>query len=789
MKEKKIAIMAWAVMLSASVFADVNYNGAVTLNTAIVTEDVYIGTSTEEGSVTVQDDAVWTVKANIFLGFNSKTNSLVVEKGATLTMNDNNTRYLFVGASNGAHGVVTNNGTMNLSHIQLAPYAHADKDSTDDNLGKNYRSGRFDNFGDVLVKRNLTLGAWKDDYGEMSDVAVFHNHTNATLTIERADEFGFYIGGRSSGKMVNEGTITCPKNLKVRIGGALTSGGTGKLLQTTNATFYSSGEVRIGENKGKGEIELYDNSVFSGGVNSTDVFVGYSISTEGRITLANDSQFNCDLLYLGKGDSSKAVLSMHDNATLSFSGSNLGVALGKASEGCLELVDYEKTSFNKNVYLGIGTNSVGVFRLDGDTALTYDKTFRLGCNNSSTGRIEVAGNSSLTIPKNFTVGAYTNINAFGELNVSGDAVFTVNGNLSVGTENTKPGKLTVCERGIVSVTNLSVAAKWGGSNQDGTLVVADSSVIKDLCLLRFGRGTTANGKCFMRGGTISLAAVAEADSSPLVIGINGDTTAGYLEGWGTIRFDNPKSIMQEYTSLGRKNWGGFYLYGKVIADGLGEMRDLDFSRAGVCNNSSTALNSVYTNGWYAVNKGRLIMSRSLPRATKDHATIGDHPTLPDPRLVNSFRYDFDKNTMDKTDTYVFSELYAVNRDDIPAGLPTGKGIHHSAVWRIGHFNASATPDVDDEDLTADHKQNFTSLKLKFHYDPALAEIEGVRHVKVYRCTDSDNGGWTCVASITAPDSASPYIETVEMAPSSELWNGGWFAIVGTPRVGTVMVVR
>jgi hypothetical protein len=52
----------------------------------------------------------------------------------------------------------------------------------------------------------------------MEDVAVFHNHTNATLTIERTGEFGFYIGGRSSGKMVNEGTITCPKDLKVRIG-------------------------------------------------------------------------------------------------------------------------------------------------------------------------------------------------------------------------------------------------------------------------------------------------------------------------------------------------------------------------------------------------------------------------------------------------------------------------------------------------------------------------------------------------------------------------------------------
>ena len=183
------------------------------------------------------------------------------------------------------------------------------------------------------------------------------------------------------------------------------------------------------------------------------------------------------------------------------------------------------------------------------------------------------------------------------------------------------------------------------------------------------------------------------------------------------------------------------------------------------------------------------MPRSLPRIAKSHATIGDYPTLTNPRFVNSFRYDFDTDTMNTTGTYVFSELYAVDRSDIPAGLPSGRGIHHSAVWRIGHFNSTATPDVDDEDLTADHKQDFTSLKLKFHYDPALAEIEGVRHVKVYRCTDSVNGGWKCVASITAPDSDSPYIETVQMAPSSELWNCGWFAVVGTPKIGTVMVLR
>jgi hypothetical protein len=66
MKEK-IMITACVLMAAGFSFADVYYNGAVTLNTATVTEDVYIGTSTEEGSVTVQDDAEWTVKANMFL--------------------------------------------------------------------------------------------------------------------------------------------------------------------------------------------------------------------------------------------------------------------------------------------------------------------------------------------------------------------------------------------------------------------------------------------------------------------------------------------------------------------------------------------------------------------------------------------------------------------------------------------------------------------------------------------------------------------------------------------------
>ena len=790
MKLLTLSCATWALFAMQVLCADANYNGVASIGTGTVEEDVYIGT--ESGSaVTLQNGATWTVKANMYLGYNSKTSSLTVGKDAVLSMDDNNTRYLFVGAANGAHGVVTNNGTMKLSHIQLAPYAHniTDSDKADDNLGKNYRSGRFDNFGNVSVKRNLTLGAWKDDNGEMEDVAVFHNHTNATLAINRADEYGFYVGGRSAGKLVNEGSVTCPKGTKVRIGGALTSKGTGMLLQSTNATFVSGGEVRIGENSGKGAIELYDNSCFKGGDNSSDVKVGYGASSEGSIILSDNSQFVCDLFYLGLGNSSRASLSMRDNSTFSFSG-DFEIARGKGATGCFELLNHKASTFNKNIYLGMSTNSTGILRLDGDTALTFEKTLRLGCMNSSTGRVELAGSSSLTLTKNFTVGSYTNENAFGEVCVSDKALFAVNGNLSVGTEDTRPGRLAVSGSGVVSATNISVAAKYGGSNQRGVLEIAENGAVTNVCEMRLGRGATSIGYCNMRGGSLFLDSTENAAAAPLTIGINATSTAGYLTGWGFVGFDDPVAIMRDYANLGRSTWGGLAIYGKITADGDGAERDLDFSRAGVnTSDGSWAGNTCRTNGWYAADKGRLVMPRSLPRIAKIHATIGDYPTLSNPRMVNSFRYDFDTATMNTTGTYVFSELYAVDRSDIPAGLPTGRGIYHSAVWRIGHFNASATPDVDDEDLTSKHKQNFSSLKLKFHYDPALAEIEDVRHVKVYRCTDTVNGGWRCVASITAPDPSSPYIETVEMAPSSELWNGGWFAVVGTPRVGTVMVLR
>jgi hypothetical protein len=398
----------------------------------------------------------------------------------------------------------------------------------------------------------------------------------------------------------------------------------------------------------------------------------------------------------------------------------------------------------------------------------------------------------LTVPGAFEIRGYAS-GASACVSVSDDAVlFATNGSsqLLVGCIPGNYGCLKLDGRAKVLARDIKVAYPDSSQSDSmrGDFEISGSAVVTNVAQISLGRGSKAQGLLKMRGGSLFLDYRRELGNS-IVLGSNGGYTDGVIRGWGYIGFDDPVKAMLNYKEHGFTWWAGMTFCGRIIADGEGVERTLDFSRGPVATYLADSYNSCGTNGFYAVNKGKFKFQRSLPRHAVNHKQIGIKPDNSSPLMVNGFQYTFDDITMNTLGKYVFSELYAVDRSDIPAGLPSGKGFHPSAVWRMGYFNETATPEVDDGDLTASHKQNFSTLKLKFHYDPALAEIEDVRHVKVYRCTDTANGGWRCVASITAPDPSSPYIETVEMAPSSELWNGGWFAVVGTPKVGTVMVLR
>ena len=163
----------------------------------------------------------------------------------------------------------------------------------------------------------------------------------------------------------------------------------------------------------------------------------------------------------------------------------------------------------------------------------------------------------------------------------------------------------------------------------------------------------------IEGGKLEFDSSEKAAKVSMYLGndYRGSYAGGVLSGWGFVGYSNPNKIMNAYSGY-REQYGEFRLYGQVIADGKGVKRDLDFSHAGVPWTRSTA-NACGTNGWYAIDKGRLLMPRFPKRWGINSQCIGGYAYATDREedldLVNSFRYYFDDDTRNTSGTYIFSE--------------------------------------------------------------------------------------------------------------------------------------
>ncbi|MBO5940039.1 MAG: hypothetical protein J6R18_02440 [Kiritimatiellae bacterium] len=688
MKEKKIAIMSWAVMLSASVFADVHYNSKTFDSFEKTSESVYIGheRATDGGSasdalVIVKNGAIWESMGSVVMGNVAGNSRFVVENGGVFSNMASSASFQF-GFENNAYSIITNYGLFEVLSLRLGEDKYASS-------SKNYRA-KFDNFGTLAVNK-ISFGPRKQTT-PTSDAVVLHNHENAIMNVKDTGDFGFYIGDRGPGTLINEGKIT--SSATVRIGGVQGAQGEGRLIMSNAAEFVANNNVWIGSKGAKGIVNLYGDSQFK--ADSSIIYLGYketaAAAGEGEIVLSDDSRFFAKDFVIGRAAGSKGNTKLFGNSVLDVANS---------------------------LYVGA----------------SYNNGF-----SSVTGSLDVADNA-LVICTNILIG----------FSMHKDQWDTRKPGLS--------GKMVVGGNAVVSNAVISVGC-------------VDST-------------RTSFGQIVLDGGTILLNPKLAANKRPLVLGSGGEFSSGIISGWGKLAF---LDLYDSFVAPEKfDDCAGISHYGKIIADGGGVEKDLDCGRIGVFS-WFKGVNGCGTNGWYAANKGRLKLPRSIARKAADHVTVGDNPTRTVPRLVNSFVYTLDSEARSKIGTYMFSELYSADRIDIPAGLPTGSRVHHSAVWRIGHFNSSATPDVEDTALTNDHKAEFSTLKVKFRYDPALAEIDDVCYIKVYRHDGTANGGWRCVGK-AVPSVDSPFVETAEFAPSSELWNGGWFAIVGAPKMGTVMVLR
>ena len=798
-----------AMFVVQSAHADQYWNSKTIPGTETTSEKVYIGhaSATDGGSaadalVTVQNGATWNAEANVYVGNASGTSRLVIENGGTLYGGDNTT--LYIGDTGGGFAYVTNLGTLNVKFLYFG----------EQNGGAS--TPRLDNFGSVTARNGVSMG----ERTATTTETVFHNHAGATLSIERGSQYDFYIGGRSPARCVNEGTITCKSGTHVRIGGALVSNGTGVLVMTNSGTIASGNTVLLGRvNNSTGRIEMYNQSSYNG-ANATVNMGGESANSgRGEIMLADNSTFTCKTLNMGTGKSSTALITMKDNSQLNFQG-DLQVAKNQDSTGRFTIESHSMSTFPTNIHLGMGTSSSGTFGLAGTTSLTFGNELRLGCASGATGILSLGGTSKMIFPGDLAVENYdTGASALlqmggdsslvvsnrlfvgkttghrGEARLSDNAAVDVMGDLYIGScydnsQNSVTGRVVVSDGAVLSCTNIFIGHSnaVGGKRKSGLsgyLEVGDSAVISNavINLGALDAERTSFGAIAMRGGKILFNAALAPNMKPLVIGTSGNGVSGVVRGWGTLEYMDYKTTFDDATEIA--NSGNANHYGQIVADGEGMSRTLDCAHIGVMSWNGGTPNVCGTNGWYAVNKGLLKMPRSLARLTANYSSVGDHP-VGCYRFANTFNYTFDSTAKSKTGTYVWSELYAADRDDIPAGLPTGLRSRCAAIWRIGYFDSSAGPEVDEP--TKSQAQSFTSVTLKFRYTPEVAVDENVRRMKIYRHDGSANGRWTLVGT-AEPSVSSPLITTSSLAPVDATWNMGWFAIVGSGQVGTAISLR
>jgi hypothetical protein len=267
----------------------------------------------------------------------------------------------------------------------------------------------------------------------------------------------------------------------------------------------------------------------------------------------------------------------------------------------------------------VGDRSAGVFVQTGGLLNMSGKTLSVGYNTGSTGIYSQAGGR---IQCGFLY--------LGHLSQSQGGTFVQTG----GTNAVQSGLIVGRYAGTTGAYNLF----------DGVLLLDGSSKYISIGYGGsgiFNLGTTNSAGIIQESGTGSYLEVRKEASA-----------AGVLQGWGVIAIS-----------------GYVHNSGRIIANGYGSNRDLDLSSLSLVRTNSFV--NTTSNGWYAVNRGRLL----LPDLWLGTGTRywGENSNLD---LVNSVSFDLAGSS-----GQLFGKLVAPDHGSVPGGLTSPV-----AVWE---FSAAA----------------------------------------------------------------------------------------------------
>ena len=364
------------------------------------------------------------------------------------------------------------------------------------------------------------------------------------------------------------------------------------------------------------------------------------------------------------------------------------------------------------------------------------QTLTLGSENGGDGKLDVNATDQLTVYNTLLCG-------FG-----GRGTATLHSNmqqpyLKIGGNLDDVSEMTILEGATNQVgTSCSVGGYPMPAYQNGAMV-----------------GTTEHAGCgilTLRGGTVHF----YNDSSSVNFYIG-----RYADGWGCLRGYGkiaPKNPGVTNIRIG----GGNCI---ICADGEGVERALDLNECvNITNFFEEANVATSTNGWYAVNKGRVRFPRSWFSTASAERCIGDSPYAATPRFVNSMRCSF--TGVSGSATFFRGGLYATDCESIPAGLPPGDVI---GVWAFGLFNA----------VDGNTKVSFLTALPTFRYDHTKAK-EG-RLLNLYR---HDGTSWVRIGRAMPNDDHLISAESALTPLTSGSMNIGFFAVV-VPKAGMTVLFR
>lgn len=558
------------------------------------------------------------------------------------------------------------------------------------------------------------------------------------------DSYIGYQGNDAVLAIENSGLWTAGKNVILGYGG-----GTNCHLQVASGGTFSGAHMTVGH----------------GGASNDGSLIA-SVENAGNFSLTGD-------LSIGRRPSEKETMGVtrfENNGTATVDGT---VYVGRTLKSAATLVNRAGASMTvKDIKLGAWTNATGRILNDGSLTVTTTSTMEFGTDPGSDGELVNYGTLNLAAGQ-------LNLGRYGRARLENGSDMSV-GRLFLGVKGGGHGELSVTNGATLTTTDgrITIANEDNSTAlmeifENSTLIGATNLVVGFL-----GRGILR-----LHGGTVTLTDNVGAWMSVGQNSRTADVSNGRLEGWGMVDKTDPSSATSTH-------WIQLNLYNGVVqAYGFGAARDLDFRLVQNMNQSSAAPNTCGTNGWYAVNGGRLRYPARFHSGGSSRI-VGDYggravssANLP---LVNSFGVTLSSSEI-FGNKYLYADLYANDRADIPVGLPEAyPGSSALGVWRAA-LSSNANEPTDNK------KTSFGSADILVHYDgAALAKLKkngewpGNLKLRVYTHDGTAGGSWRKVTDVDPSD--SPYISAT-LTESSDTWNMGWFAVVPVKTNGLVITFR